>query len=158
MAWTVILQVVPMWFKLKVLNTTGNLTNKISLIFLVRQNLFTLSWFIMITGMHGIIGLNFLTLQYSIYSPRTKVRVAVRFLGVDIISKGNTWWRYQMETFSALLAICARIHGSPVNSPPKGQLRGTLNKRLSKQWWGWWFETPSRPLWRHCDEWWPFRW
>ena len=26
-----------------------------------------------------------------------------------------------------------------------------LNKRLSKQWWGWWFETPSRPLWRHCS-------
>ena len=26
-----------------------------------------------------------------------------------------------------------------------------LNKRLSKQWWGWWFETPSRPLWRQCD-------
>ena len=25
-----------------------------------------------------------------------------------------------------------------------------LNKRLSKQWWGWWFETPSRSLWRHC--------
>ena len=24
-----------------------------------------------------------------------------------------------------------------------------LNKRLSKQWWGWWFETPS--LWRHCN-------
>ena len=23
------------------------------------------------------------------------------------------------------------------------------NKRLSKQWWGWWFETPSFPLWRH---------
>ena len=23
------------------------------------------------------------------------------------------------------------------------------NKRLSKQWWGWWFETPSYPLWRH---------
>ena len=27
-----------------------------------------------------------------------------------------------------------------------------LDKRLSKQLWGWWFETPSRPLWRHCDE------
>ena len=25
------------------------------------------------------------------------------------------------------------------------------NKRLSKQWWGWWFETPSRPLWRHSN-------
>ena len=23
------------------------------------------------------------------------------------------------------------------------------NKRLSKQSWGWWFETPSCPLWRH---------
>ena len=25
------------------------------------------------------------------------------------------------------------------------------NKRLSKQSWGWWFETPSRSLWRHCN-------
>ena len=25
-----------------------------------------------------------------------------------------------------------------------------LNKRLSKQSWGWLFETPSRSLWRHC--------
>ena len=26
-----------------------------------------------------------------------------------------------------------------------------LNKRLSKQWWCWWFETPSHPLLRHCN-------
>ena len=26
-----------------------------------------------------------------------------------------------------------------------------LNKRLSKQWWGWWFETSSCLLWRHCN-------
>ena len=26
-----------------------------------------------------------------------------------------------------------------------------LNKRLSKQSWGWWFETLSRPLWRHSN-------
>ena len=25
------------------------------------------------------------------------------------------------------------------------------NKRLSKQSWGWWFETLSRSLWRHCN-------
>ena len=25
------------------------------------------------------------------------------------------------------------------------------NKRLSKQWWGWWFETPSCPSKRHCN-------
>ena len=27
-----------------------------------------------------------------------------------------------------------------------------LNKRLSKQSWGWWFATLSRPLWRRCNE------
>ena len=27
-----------------------------------------------------------------------------------------------------------------------------LNKRLSKQPWGWWFETPPWPLWRQCDD------
>ena len=45
-------------------------------------------------------------------------------------------------------------HRSSVNSPHKGQWRGALvfslicalNKRLSKQWWGWWFETPLRSL------------
>ena len=26
-----------------------------------------------------------------------------------------------------------------------------LNKRLSKQWRGWWCETPLRPSWRHCN-------
>ena len=27
-----------------------------------------------------------------------------------------------------------------------------LNKRLSKQLWGWWFEKQSRSLWRHCND------
>ena len=27
-----------------------------------------------------------------------------------------------------------------------------LNRRLSKQSWGWWFETLSSPLWRHCND------
>ena len=31
-----------------------------------------------------------------------------------------------------------------------------LNKWLSKQSWGWWFETPSYPLWRHRNEDWSF--
>ena len=51
------------------------------------------------------------------------------------------------------------IHRGPVNSPHKGQWRGALmfslicalNKRLTKQWWSWWFETPSCSLWRHCN-------
>ena len=36
-----------------------------------------------------------------------------------------SWWRPQMETFSALLALCAG-HRSPVNSPYKSQWRGAL--------------------------------
>ena len=52
---------------------------------------------------------------------------------------------------------CVRgIHRSPVNSLHKGQWRGTLmflwsapEKMLSKQSWGWWFETPSHPLHRN---------
>ena len=27
-----------------------------------------------------------------------------------------------------------------------------LKKRLSEQSWGWWFEMPSCPLWRHCND------
>ena len=71
----------------------------------------------------------------------------------------RTWWRHQMETFSALLVICAG------NSPVRGEFPAQrpetrsfdvffdlrLNKRLSKQAWGWWFETLSRPLWRQCN-------
>ena len=68
------------------------------------------------------------------------------------------WWRHQMETFSALLAIRAG------NSPVPGEFPALrpvtrsldvflfylrLNKRLSKQSWGWWFEPLSHPLWRH---------
>ena len=49
------------------------------------------------------------------------------------------------------------IHRSPVNSQHKGQRRFDvffylrLNKRSSKQSWGWWFETLSSPLWRHSN-------
>ena len=68
----------------------------------------------------------------------------------------SPWWRHQMETFSTLLAICAGNHRSPVNSPTVTRsfdafLDLLLNKRLSKQWWGRKFETPSNPLWRYCN-------
>ena len=38
----------------------------------------------------------------------------------------HVWWRHQMETFSALLAICAGKSPVPVNFPHKGQWRGAL--------------------------------
>ena len=70
-----------------------------------------------------------------------------------------SWRRHRMETFSALLAICAG------NLPVPGEFLAQrpvawsydvffdlrLNKRLSKQSRGWWFETLPRPLWRHSN-------
>ena len=64
-----------------------------------------------------------------------------------------------METFSALLSICAG--NSPVIGEFPAQRPVTLgfdvffdlrlNNRSSKQSWSWWFETQSRPLWCHCN-------
>ena len=66
-----------------------------------------------------------------------------------------------METFSELLAICAG--NSPVTGEFPAQRPETLgfgvffdlrlNKRLSKQSWGWWFEKPLPSLWRHSNDW-----
>ena len=77
----------------------------------------------------------------------------------NVINTPKSWWDYQMESFSALLAICAG--NSPVTGEFPSQRPMTqsfdvfsdlrLNIRLSKQSWGWWFETPSRPLWRQCN-------
>ena len=72
-------------------------------------------------------------------------------------------WRHQMETFSALLAICAGNSLVTGDFPAQRPLTRSsdvffylrLTKWLSKQSWGWWFETPSRPLWRHCNVMWP---
>ena len=44
------------------------------------------------------------------------------------------WWRHQMETFSALLAICAGNSPVPVNFPHKGQWRGALMFALICVW------------------------
>ena len=70
-----------------------------------------------------------------------------------------TWWRHQMETFSALLALCAG--NSPVTSefPSQKSVTRSLwvffdlrpNKRLSIQSKYHWFETLSRSLWHHCN-------
>ena len=67
-----------------------------------------------------------------------------------------------METFSALLATSAG--NSPVTGEFPAQRPVTrsfdvffdlrLNKRLRTQSWGRWFETLSRPLWRHYNDYW----
>ena len=83
-----------------------------------------------------------------------------RVESISYLVRGSTWWRHQMETFSALLAFCAG--NSPVTGefPPQRPVTRSfdvfldlrLNKRFSKQSWGWLFEMTLCPLWRHCND------
>ena len=71
---------------------------------------------------------------------------------------GNfSWWRHQMETFSALLAHCEGnppvTGGFPSQRPETRSFHVffdlRLNIRLNKQWRRRWF-APSPSLWRQC--------
>ena len=63
------------------------------------------------------------------------------------------------DIFRALLTLC--VGNSPVTGEFPSQRLVTrsfdvffdlrLKIRLSKQWWGWWLETPSCSIWRHCN-------
>ena len=80
--------------------------------------------------------------------------------GIATSNYSVTWWRHQMEIFVALLTLCAG--NSPATDEFHTQRPMTrsfdvffdlrLNKHLSKQSLGWWFETPSRSLWRHGND------
>ena len=64
-----------------------------------------------------------------------------------------------MGTFSVLLALWARKSPVPGEFPSQRPVTRSfdvffdlhLNKRRSKQYWSWWFETQSPSLWRHCN-------
>ena len=72
----------------------------------------------------------------------------------------NSWWRHQMETFSALLAICAGNSPVPGEFPTQRPVTRSFdvyfdlipNKRLRKQSWGWWFGALWCQSWRHRNE------
>ena len=110
-------------------------------------------WYILI----GPLGINFSEIVLGIQTfPFTKIHLKVSSakwrpfcLGLSVLNNscwsvgfgqfmlvviGNTWWRHQMETFSALLAICAGNSPVPVNSPHKGQWRGALMFSLICVW------------------------
>ena len=86
-------------------------------------------------------------LQHVGYLSRCYMRV-----GVSITIP---WWRHQMETFSALLAIVVvrgftGLRWIPRTKASDAELWCFLwCARLSKHSRGWWFETLSHPLWRH---------
>ena len=68
--------------------------------------------------------------------------------------------KWKHLTFSALLAICVGNSLVTVEFPAQRPVSFDvffdlrLNKWLSKQSWGWWFEIPLCPLWHHCNELW----
>ena len=81
----------------------------------------------------------------------------VLIMGIPIRFVRWSWWRHQMDAFSALLAFCVGISPATGEFPTQRPVTWSFdiffdlrpNKRLSKQSRGWWFESPSRSLWRH---------
>ena len=105
-------------------------------------------------SMFGLFALEILRTESFLCDPKWQYSILL------ITHQRCTWWRHQMETFSALLAICAG--NSPVSGEFPAQRPVTrsfdvffdlrLDGRLSKHSWGWWLETPSCPLWRQSNE------
>ena len=89
-------------------------------------------------------------------------QVVIEYSGLSTRGRPRTvkpWWHHQMETFSALLALC--VGNSPVTGEFPSQRPLTwsfdvfldlrLNKRLSKQSICRWFKMSPCSLWRHCN-------
>ena len=85
------------------------------------------------------------------------IALFVKYIRTKIMHCESSWWRHQMETLFVLLAICAGNSPVPGEFPAQRPVTQSFDvffdlrpdKRLSKQSWGWWFETPSHPLLRH---------
>ena len=79
--------------------------------------------------------------------------------GYGLLSDDKPWRRHQKDTFSAQLALCLGNSPVTVKFPAQRPVKPSFevffdmcpNKRLSKQSRRWWFETPSRSAWRHCN-------
>ena len=95
------------------------------------------------------------------YRKKIKIEYLMYTRMIQITGNRASRWRQQMETVSALLAIC---EGNPpvTGGFPSQRASNTgfddffdvsLNKRLSKQTNRRWKETPGYSLWRHCNAW-----
>ena len=104
------------------------------------------------SGLLGLSADHILCQLYLIW----KIILSVR----DQVLCVESWRCHQMETFSALLALCAGnllVTGEfPTQKPMTRSFDAFfdlyLNKWLSKHLWGWWFETLLCSLWCHCND------
>ena len=112
--------------------------------------------------MNFILSVWFINAWWAIYVPMNCVTITGHRCiplagGQNCIMTSSNIKRQQ--TFSALLALCAGNSPATGEFPTQGPVTRSfdvffvlrLNKRLSKQSWGWWFETPSRSLLHHCN-------
>ena len=98
------------------------------------------------------------------------VRPSVTLVSVSVLANTEAFTVRHVSTLYAIMTssngnifrvtdpLCGEFTGHRW-IPRKGLWRGALmfslicalNKRLSKQSWGRWFEMPTRSLWRHCN-------
>ena len=93
------------------------------------------------------------------------VIVTIKLIDLKTQNRTNCWLLFTMTSSNGnIFRFTGHLCGdSPVPGEFPAQRPETrsfdaffdlrLNKRLSKQSWGWWVETLSRPLWRHCNGW-----
>ena len=77
--------------------------------------------------------------------------------GHFLLHKKRAWWHHQKGNIFRVTGYLCGVTGEfPAQRPVTRSFNVffylRLNKRLSKQWGGWWFETPSRLLWRNRNE------
>ena len=83
---------------------------------------------------------------------------------VNVVAKRLTaFWAMMTSSNGNIFSVTGPLWGGftgirwiPLTKPVKRSFGVffllCLNKWLSKQSWGWWLETPSRSLWRHCND------
>ena len=85
---------------------------------------------------------NRMTPKWAVHRRREVLIWDIHLKHISILHDDVITWKH----FPRYWPFVRGIHRPPVNSPNKGQWRGALMFSLT------WFETPSNPLWRHCNE------
>ena len=79
--------------------------------------------------------------------------------GIDLVIPEYSMMTSSNGNIFRVTGLCARnspvtgefLAQRPVTQSFDGFFDLRLNKQLNKQLWGWWFETLTRSLWRHCN-------
>ena len=103
--------------------------------------------FLPFTAHHTIGHIRIFTLLCGESTTKPSTRVTVNFMITS--SNGNI--------FRVTGPLCGEFTGlrwiprTKASDAELWRFLWSASKRLSKQSWGWWFETQSRSLWRHCS-------